>query len=112
MHADVVEFRKAYESAKSALDKVTYISYYPKYPEEIKAFFNLCMTPPWMADGYDAGKTAELLERADTLSFEEIQQVLMAANRSERFGDGSYVAILRENSLEPVISRLELLFPE
>lgn len=110
MREEVVTLREAYERAKSALDKVEYINYYPKYPEEISTFFNLCMRPPWQAKSYDPGETTDLIQRAEGLSLEEIQRVLLAANRSERFGDGSYIGILRDDKLAAIITRLEVLF--
>lgn len=106
---DMIELESKYELACNALNSIEYINGYPNYPKEIREFMGMLVQPPWGDSSYDPSKISNIMDSIENASFNDICWVLTAANRSERFCDGSWVAILKERKLSPVFKRIKVL---
>ncbi|BBM03780.1 DUF6508 domain-containing protein [Microbulbifer sp. GL-2] len=106
---DVKDLVSAYNSAMSEVPNIDKSDHYPVYPDEISEFMRILQLDPWIANDYKPVRTREILDTIESASIKEVRWVLTAAARSERFGDGSWVKILEEKMLDPVIKRLQVL---
>jgi hypothetical protein len=102
---DVLELEISYHKAVSALEKIEWQGMYPVYPIEISDFMRLLDSAKWLSRDYQPDEVSQILANIDAASMEDIKTILTAALRSERFGDGMWISILKGGTLTAVIAR-------
>lgn len=117
MHQQDVETLKAeYATVKQVFDAlgdgIRGESGWPLYPRLVSDFMQSLSKPPRGRPDYQPDRMMEIEANIAMASTEDIQHLLTAYGRVERFSDGAWITILSENRLEPVIKRLEQLASE
>lgn len=107
--SDVEKLEKEYMQAKEALPDIEYLGGYPKYPAVISKFMNALCAPPWFKIDYDPREVEKIISNIDNASPDNLCNVLTNANRIERFGDGQWAVLLKEDFFPLVISRAYVL---
>lgn len=107
--SDVEKLEKDYRQAKEALPDIEYLGGYPKYPEVISKFMNALCAPPWFKIDYDPREVENIMSNIDNASHDNLCNVLTNANRIERFGDGQWAVLLKEDFFPLVITRAYVL---
>lgn len=88
---------------------------YPRYCEDVQAFFRLAGQPCWCDYEYIPHHAADLLEdeeRVRNATLGEIKTLLTFCVRGERFMDGHWGAMLKSGKLVRILKRLAVLRAE
>ncbi|THB66007.1 MAG: hypothetical protein D6B27_07360 [Gammaproteobacteria bacterium] len=106
---DVQKLREDCKIATAALSRVTVDGYYPDYPSEIEGFMESLSESPWYVADYSPDVAMAVESNLKTADLKDIFTLLTYYCRSERFSDGAWLRILKEDKIAPIISRLECL---
>ncbi len=100
---DVEQLETMYRKAVQSLPEVQYSRGYPIYPEAIKAFMDKLADPPWNNFDYNPRGVAYLIENVGNATKDDLRSILTSVHRSERFGDGNWIAMLESGDIDKVI---------
>ncbi len=106
---DLDKLEVLYERALSSVSDITWNHHYPDYPASVKDFFHYITSSSWCNQNYQAADTPELINNLNNASIVDIQSILTAASRGERFCDGCWQGILQKNTLDDVIKRAKII---
>ncbi|TAA43686.1 DUF6508 domain-containing protein [Corallincola spongiicola] len=109
---DLQHLEEKYQAAIDALKHIKYHGAYPIYPAEISDFMGLLVQLSLSELEYRPAEVEGILASIEKATLSQIRCIFMACNRSERFGDGSWKAILEQRQLDPVLERLHILLKE
>jgi hypothetical protein len=85
---------------------------YPVYADDVREFFQLASKPCWADREYVPAEAAKLLQNdalIQTATLEQVRTMLTYCVRAERFGDGSWEALLRSGRITAILQRLAVL---
>lgn len=106
------EYQKAIQTFNDLGENIRHKSGWLVYPGLVSDFMHSLSEPPIGRRDYQPDRMMEVEANIATASIEDIQRLLTAYGRAERFSDGAWITILSENRLERVIKRLEELASE
>jgi len=107
---DLLELERLYKAARLESGNIKWEGHHPDYPESIEIFFDYITSSAWCNRDYKPSETEKLLREIKTVSIYDIQSILTAASRRERFWTGAWKHIVEYDDLSVVIERAKEIF--
>lgn len=107
---DLEALRSRYRLAVDALDRIRWEGGGPIYPKEVNEFMSLLDGPPWSRPSYDEAAATRALADLEGAGLDELGQLFLRLQRSERFSAGAWASLLKGGiPLPSVFDRIESL---
>lgn len=109
LHREIVEIEELLCRSEQDVSSIRWGTHHPEYPDSLLELMRSIAQSGWVVGDYQKYKVDEVLAHVEAAGFDEIRGAITRLNRSEKWCTGSWIQVMEEGSLKPLIRRAKEL---
>jgi hypothetical protein len=113
LYTQIVEIERLLNETQEDCVEIPWEKHHPDYPKSLFNLMRYIAKSNWVYGEYKKHELKVVMENINSASLEQIQCAFTRLNRSEKWCTGSWIQVMKDGTLEPLIKRgKELTTPE
>lgn len=105
LYHEIVEIEALLSRAEQDVGLIRWDAHHPDYPDSLVELMSRIARSGWVAGGYPKYLLADVLAHVDVAGLDEIRCAMTGLNRSEKWCTGSWIQVMEDGSLAPLVKR-------
>ncbi len=105
LYSQIVEIERLLNETQEDCVEIPWEKHHPDYPKSLFNLMRYIAKSNWIYGDYKKHELNVVLESINSASLEQIQCAITRLNRSEKWCTGSWIQVMKDGTLMPLINR-------